>query len=100
MCSRQYTSISNLEIKLSDLCVKTSTDSTRELGNVEKCKLRSEIGLLCSSVPLPGTLDSYPGLMQQLRVGDTSLILYFGLPSDPGGELLCQVANVFQNIED
>lgn len=63
MCSRQYTGISNLEIKLSDLSVKTSMDSTGELGNVEKCKLRSEIGLLCSSVPLPGALDSCPGSM-------------------------------------
>ena len=55
--------ISNLEIKLSDLSVKTSMDSTGELGNAEKCKLRNEIGLLCSSVPLPGTLDICPGLM-------------------------------------
>lgn len=55
--------ISNLEIKLRDLSVETSVDSTGELGNVEKCKLRNEIGLLCSSVPLPGALDSYPGLM-------------------------------------
>lgn len=32
-------------------------DSTGELGNVEKCKLRNEMGLLCSSVLLPGALD-------------------------------------------
>lgn len=32
-------------------------DSTGGLGNVEKCKLRNEMGLLCSSVLLPGALD-------------------------------------------
>lgn len=52
------------------------------------------------SAPLPGAPESCPGLMWQLCVGDTVLILFFGLSSDPSGELLCHMADVVQDIQD
>lgn len=52
------------------------------------------------SAPLPGAPESCPGLMWQLCVGDTVLILYFALPFAPGGTLLCQMADVVQDIQD